>query len=327
MKNGKHRIKSLLMATIMIVNIVASSTIQTLAATKLYKNYETMCIIPSKFSCTSMQGMAVGNTYIYTVKRNSEDTQAILYRTHRTSGKTDSITDGSNTTFSCLEHANDMDVIGLTLNGVRRSHLFVAGMTSGENCLIRMTIKASETKGVVVAKYRLKYKDKYIVASGVSIVETTKNNIVLLIKNGNNFYRAVVPRNDDKAFGPNESSKVIDVSLWFKISRSSMSIKGKNIDFTNYSYQSCEYHNGKVFVPMAGKGDYAAQSIILVYDLPSKQHGKQISNNSDLSFMFSGTELFEVESCGINSKTGEMYFNTNKKGGDGIHRVKECNFK
>lgn len=331
MKISKRSIKSFFAAAIMVASVVASNAIPSFAAasksTGSFKKFKTVHTISSQSGCTSMQGMAVGDTFFYTVKRNSSDTKAVLQRTHRKTGKTVVIKNGTSSTFSNLGHANDMDVIGLTLNKVRKSHLFVATMKKGSNSLVRMTVKSSENKATIVAQYRLVQKvgkvEKEIAASGVSVVRTTSKDITLLIKNGDNFYKAVVPLNDDKAFGKNEKSMKIYVSLWFKISRKNTSFTGKPEGFTSYNYQGCEYYGGKVFVPLAGNtSSNDNTSVILVYDLPSTQ-GKTtaIKNNSKLSFKFCWGAQFEVESCGINSQTGELYFNTNRHEGSGIHKV------
>ena len=97
-----------------------------------YKSYTASDIslfktVPNKtiggLTCTAMQGMNVGTTYIYTVKIHKDEQRASIMRTNANTGEqvemsyysSLSATSASNCT--TLGHANDLTVVTVTENG------------------------------------------------------------------------------------------------------------------------------------------------------------------------------------------------------------------
>ena len=81
----------------MIVCVIASSVVPASAASTGYFNsYSTVATIKDRSSCSSMQGMAVGSTYLYTVKVNGTTNQkAFISKTNKNTGETTVLTDTS----------------------------------------------------------------------------------------------------------------------------------------------------------------------------------------------------------------------------------------
>ena len=107
-----------------------------------YDSYTLIDVIENYSGCTGAQGMTVDDTYIYNVKiASSTSDNAIITRTHRTTGETIYLTNGSDGTvfFTNLYHANDLDIV--TVNGVK--NLLVATTQKGATSLIRFTLSGT----------------------------------------------------------------------------------------------------------------------------------------------------------------------------------------
>ena len=63
------------------------------ASAAYYNTYGTVKSISDVNSCPSMQGIAVGSTYVYTAKVNSGNTKAVIYKTNKNTGESTLLTD------------------------------------------------------------------------------------------------------------------------------------------------------------------------------------------------------------------------------------------
>ncbi len=139
-------------------------------------------------SCTSMQGMNVGTTYIYTAKRNSNDTYVSIARTTISSGAITYMnyyaSTSATTTSACNScgHANDLLVV--TADSV--NYMFVATGSSGK-ALTRL--KISGTNLYFTGYFDLvNTSGSSISASSVRQYKHSGGYFYLLIKNGETFY-------------------------------------------------------------------------------------------------------------------------------------------
>ena len=269
-----------------------------------YSGYTTVKSLKNTSGCTSMQGLAVGSTYLYSVKIKTDNKSATIFKTHKDTGKTTQLTNSATGgyTFSYLGHANDMDCV--TLND--KTNLFIATMTEGSNSLVRLQVSGSTLtkKGA----YTLKYNDENISVTSVAILSKTSTHVNMLFKKGKTFYTGSVKIS--------AGSGTINLTKAFKIRVDNVQIKGKTYDMSSWTHQGMGYHDGKLYVPLYNDSN-TCQSVILVYNIENAS-GK-LTANPDLSFRItSGTfSIFEIESCGICPKDGKLYFNTNRwKGSD-----------
>lgn len=97
------------------------------AATNYYNTYTEVASIGNRSSCSAMQGLAVGSTWLYTVKIKDDNSSAVIQKTNKSTGATTNLTDSNGSaTYSYLNHANDMDVT--TIDGY--SQLYIATMAT-----------------------------------------------------------------------------------------------------------------------------------------------------------------------------------------------------
>ena len=154
------------------------------AAAEYYNTYNDVSNVSNYNSCTAMQGLAVGSQYMYTVKIDGNDSQAVIFRTDKDTKETVKLrnADSSSYYFTYLGHANDMEVHGFD----GKSHLFIATMTKGNNAVVRL--KRSGTDLNKVASYSLTYNGSSASASGISIMSVADGMINFIFKSGSNIY-------------------------------------------------------------------------------------------------------------------------------------------
>lgn len=303
MKFNKRRISAWIAAALMSVCVVVSSVVPASAASTGYFNsYSTVATIKDRSSCPSMQGIAVGSTYLYTIKINGNtNKKAFISKTNKNTGATTVLTDTStgSTYINYIGHANDMDVC--SVDG--KSHLFIATMNTGSKSIVRFKVNGS--KITKVGNYTLKLNGEKVSASGIEILKKTSSKITLLVKRGYTFYTGTI--------GINATSGTINLTKAFSIDVTNVKINGKTKDLSSYINQGFSYYKGKIFVPLSGPSDKLNVSVIAVYDIDGAS-GK-ITAEPNLSFRITSSTysaLFEIEGCGISSD-GKLYFNTNRR--------------
>ncbi len=283
------------------------------ASAAYYNTYGTVKSISDVNGCSSMQGMAVGSTYLYTAKVNSANTKAVIYKTNKNTGESTLLTDSvsGNTYVTYLGHANDMCVTSLD----DKSNLFIVTMKENSNALVRVRVSGSKFKKM--ANFSVKYNGEHLAPSGINIIKKTSTNITFLFKKGRSFYEGSI--------GIDQTSGTINVTKKFTINVKSAVVNGKTLDLSSYTHQGYGYYKNYIFVPLTNEN----VSIVLVYYI--KDASGTLTTVSDLSFRITSStyaNLFEIESCGISSSDGKLYFNTNRRktasgsGYDAVHYFK-----
>lgn len=282
------------LAMSMAITGIASAS----AATYYYNTYSTVADVLNRDGCSAMQGMAVGSTYLYTVKIKDDNSGAVLQKTNKNTGATTNLTNSTGSIYTYLNHANDMDVT--TIDGY--SQLFVATMATGGNSLVR--IKVNGSKATKSGGYTLMYNGAQKSVSGVAVEWTDANNVYLLLKSGATVYRATVPKA--------ATSGQINITKAFTLNTSSVKVNGATQNLSSYTHQGMGYHDGKIFVTLWGGGaGKSNQAVIAVYNTANASGS--VTADPNLSFRITSGAYtgFEIESCGISSD-GQMYFNVNR---------------
>lgn len=184
MKICKRRFHAWLAAIMMIICVIATSVVPASAASTGYFNsYSNVDSIANKGGCVSMQGIAVGSTYLYTIKIKTDNTKAFISKTNKNTGATTILTDTSTNSkyINYIGHANDMDVC--SVDG--KSHLFIATMNTGSQSIVRFKVNGS--KITKVGNYTLKLNGENVNVSGIEILKKTSSQITLLVKKGYTF--------------------------------------------------------------------------------------------------------------------------------------------
>ncbi len=281
-----------------------------------YTSYGHVATIKKRNDCPSMQGMAVGATWIYTAKVKGGNTRQVLHKTNRKTGETVNLMNSSGKEyFTCLGHANDMTPV--SIDG--KTNLFIATLRDDKYALVRVEVDGSvATKK---ANFKLTYNDEAISVAGVSVYKRTSTKTSFIFKNGTNFYKGTVSNT--------AKGGTIKLSLFCTIDIANVVMKGKTYDFSTWIHQGFDYDAGKLYVPYYDGVNYNS-SVIIVYDYANRT-SKHLTSMKNLSFMIKSSSYakFEIESCGICSGDGKLYINTNRrkdmsssKRYDAIHYIK-----
>ncbi|MDR0266609.1 hypothetical protein [Paenibacillus sp.] len=290
---------TLLLCTAMLLPITANAA--------YYNTYNTVATLDNANNCYAAQGFAVGSTYAYSAKVNSDNTKAVIYRTKMSDGTTTLMTNGDNgsTYATYLGHANDL--VLSTIDG--NYYMFVVTMNSGSVSLVKL--KYVGTKYYKVGTYTIKYNGSAKSMSGVKITKKDAKNIYFLFKSGGTFYKGSLPLT--------ANSGTIEVTDGFKLNIKDAKVNGSTIsNITSYAFQGFGYYNNTIYVPLT----YKNISVILVYRNVSTASGT-INADNNLSFRITSStfpDLFEIEGVGIDQE-GKLWFNTNRrtKPGDTAH--------
>ena len=93
-------------------------------------------------------------------------------------------------------------------------------------------------------------------------------------------------------------------------------LKGEIHDYSTWTQQGFDYHDGKIFLPLTGNAyvETINQSIVAVYD--TEGASGNVRNDPSLSFrIISGqyAGLFEIEDVAVCDQDGKLYFSTNRR--------------
>lgn len=266
-----------------------------------YVSYTTIATIGKRSKCATMQGMAVGSTWIYTAKiKQSDESRQVLQKTNRKTKATTNIKNSNGSDyFTYLGHANDMDVVTISNN----PNLYIVTMKTGSYALVRMRIDG--TKATKTGNFALSYNGRSVSMSGVTVLSKSSTSTTFIFKDGTTFYKGTV--SDTAKSGTINLTKYCDINL------RSCVMNGNAYNFSTWTHQSVEYYNGKFYVPFYDNVNMN-RSAIVVFDNPSKT-GVTLTSNRNLSFMITSKEYqkFEIENAGICSGDGKMYINTNRR--------------
>ena len=187
------------------------------AGAAYYNTYTSVSLLNNAHSCYSTQGFAAGSTYTYSIKINSDETKAVIYRTRMSDGSTVLMTNGDQgTTYAnYLGHAND---IALHSNN-GNYYMFVVTMKAGSMSLVKL--KYTGATYYKEGNYTIKYNGENKAMSGVAITGKDAGNIYFLFKSGTNFYKGSLPLN--------ATSGTIEVTDAFKINIKDALVNGSPV--------------------------------------------------------------------------------------------------
>ena len=309
MRISRSRCMGLIVLALILMASVLFTPQQASAAVEYYNEYTDVAKIYNYGTCPGMQGLAVGSQMLYTIKVNSDDTQAIMYMTDKDSGTTTQLINGDTGSyyFTGLSHANDMGVWGI--DGY--SNIFVGSTEKGTSSIVRY--KRSGSYLYKVGNYRLTYNGSDICVTAMDIVGVSNGKITFITKWGLDIYLGSV----DASL----SSATVAMNKICTMVKSQAYINGTYYDLSDFVNQGWGYHDGTIFLPLSGDDNHLNQSVILVYDIQSFMNGAAydyVYPLEHISFRITSSgysALFEMESCDICSD-GKLYFNTNRRVSD-----------
>ncbi|MBQ3195376.1 MAG: InlB B-repeat-containing protein [Clostridia bacterium] len=286
-------------------------------------------------NCTSMQGMNVGTTYIYTAKRNSDDTYVSIARTNANTGAVSYMNYYSSTsatsTSACNScgHANDLLVV--TADSV--NYMFVATGKSGK-ALTRL--KISGTNLYFTGYFDLvNTNGTSMSASSVRQYKHSGGYFYLLIKNGETFYYCKIA---DTATGGSSASptkitcyKIFTIDKRNAIFAKSSSSAGTYANMETWVNQGFFYNSNEktIYVPMFKPNSPINTNVIITFyvgDVLTDARMDFSTNkttlvhptktNFYLTAADTGCNDLEIESVGFRTGQGttgdlKMYINAN----------------
>lgn len=326
-----------------------------------YKSYTASDIslfktVPNKtiggLTCTAMQGMNVGTTYIYTVKIHKDEQRASIMRTNANTGEqvemsyysSLSATSASNCT--TLGHANDLTVVAVTENGSSVNYMYVATCTSGKTVA---RLKISGTKLYFTGYFKtVNSSGTAFTVSSIRGIRRTGGYLYFLVKSGMNFYtfRVAEGANGGSASSPTSVTcyKAFTIDTRNAVYALSSSSYGTLDNVETWINQGFGYNSdtSSIYVPLYKSnidGSSSNDNVILVYDVSGLLTTTLLNSNTNYSRLLfpctltfrikdTGSTMFEVESCGFRTSQGttgdlKMYFNTNSNSAskEGIYKI------
>lgn len=283
------------------------------AGTGYYNTYQDEGSTANVGEHTGAQGFAVGADYNYSIKnRTRDDGSAVIYRVPNATEVPQLMTNGANGSKSIagLGHANDMTIV--TIGGV--NHFFVVTMLSTGYQVKKLSYSGNTYKEV--GRFTVKENGVTKAVSGINRVLVTSTKIDFFFKSGATVYKGSLPAT--------ANTGNIDLTKAFTLKTSGALVNGQPIDLTGFSNQGFFYHESKqvLYYPLTK----ANVSVVLVYRNVNAASTGTIAPATDTSFRITSAKYskFEMESLGINSKDGKLYFNTNRSTStngnlDGVH--------
>lgn len=326
-----------------------------------YKSYTSSDIslfktVPNKtiggLTCSAMQGMNVGTTYIYTIKIHKDEERASIMRTNASTGEqvemnyysSLSATSASNCT--TLGHANDVTVVTITENGTSVNYMYVATGIAGKTVA---RLKISGTNLYFTGYFKtVNSSGSAFTISSIRGIRRTEGYLYFLVKSGMNFYsfRVTEGATGGSASSPTSVTcyKVFSIDTRNAVFALSSSSYGTIDNVETWINQGFGYNSdtSSIYVPLYKSnmdGSSSNDNVILVYDVSGLLTTTLLNSNQDysnllfpctLTFRIQDTSqtLFEIESCGFRtgqSTTGDlkMYFNTNANSAskEGIYKI------
>ena len=307
MKSQRKRAFAIILCLVLLVGLVLPQlpavnavNVSDTVPQKHYSSYGELALVYDQNSCYSMQGMTVNNTYVYCAKIGSNDARATVTRIDKNTGAKTLMTNAATgySYFTNLGHANALDIV--TVNG--KENLFVTGGST----LVRLTING--TKLTTAGTYTATYNGAVASMTAVQIMSASDTQVTVLVKTGRTLYTGTL--------NPAASSGTIALTKLCTLDVTNVQMNGKNTDYSAFTQQGFDYHDGKLFLPLTGnaKVETINQSAVLVYDLEGATGN--LKNDPSLSFHITcGTYagLFEMEDCAICPTTGKLYFASNRR--------------
>jgi len=110
MKTTFKRWTAMLTLLVLLCGLIYLPAPVEVQAYEFYGDYTDVATIKDANSCPSMQGLAVGSQYLYTIKIKTDDSQAVIHMTDKDTGTATQLysVDSGSYLFYGLSHANDM---------------------------------------------------------------------------------------------------------------------------------------------------------------------------------------------------------------------------
>lgn len=298
----------LLAAMAIAIAIVFSTTQPAHAA--YYNEYTTIALTPDTGSYTQAAAFAAGSTYLYSVKKQSSDQRAIIYRVNKDTGATTVMTNtkAKSSVIAGLGHANDMTIVDIA----GAHHLFVVTLEKSGYQVVKLRYSGTDYESV--ASYRVKLNGSVKAVSGISLAAQSSTAVTFMFKSGSTLYRGTVGAQA-------ATGATINLAKVASLTVKGAKVNGATVaglqDFTNQGFY---YDPAKrlVYYPLTHKN----VSIVLVYRGVTTASTGALTSAGDLSFRITSSKYstFEMESLGVSD--GRLYFNANRKadgkGYDGV---------
>lgn len=278
---------------------------------------------PDAYSCGSTQAFGVDpySEYVYSIKVNNDDSQAVIYRANRNrAGSAEVLWNSSNNSYnvSYLGHANDMCVTNV--NG--KTILYVATASSKDDDLdiVGLQIHGNSYSYFCGLTVDLNNNGSYGDSiQGLTIADHNYcggTRTQFLAKSGNNIYKFSLLKSDNrykdtpqKMFTLKRNTVCVTrhdtrVEEWMDISESRFNAQG--IDY-------CA-ENNTLYLTLNGKANLS-ESIIVAYKYTRPTDTGTKYPSGVLSFYIKSNTyaaLFGIEGAGI-APDGKLYFNTNRR--------------
>ncbi len=282
------------------------------------------------YTCSSMQGMAIGSTYGYVAKHKDEiycDVTRITMSTGATSVMSYYASLDATSTSTCsgvFGHANELEVVENTSTG---TWLFSVSLNSSKAVT---RLKISGTKMYLAGYYNLQLSDgTRVSASALKYVKTVNGNMYFLFKRARNFYTAIIPVENNSGTASNPTVitlyKLFTQDLRnavFATSNSAYSVEDGLDSWTNqgFGYNATQK---VLYVPEWDESGDPSDNAIVTYNLADLMVDSYWTDCTNKNYVVYPTKtsfricqtsqnLFEIESCSfITGTTNNLYFNTN----------------
>ena len=290
-----------------------TSTQSESAKTRAY--YDICKKVPTYEACNSMQGMAVLGEYVYSVKKNSGDTLATIYRTNRFDGSTEQMSIDGALTADYLGHGNDMCAAQVG----KDSYLFVSTMKKTLNALACYKISGTSLSLVDVFDIYTKGGSN-LTCSGVDVYEVDGTSVTLLIAQGELVFMYTMDMTT-----PPESLYCplgfqVDINYALEVARQACG--NAELELT---VQGSGYYNDIYYMPLTLHHNHSTQikvdnhadstSVIVAFEniadaIAATDRSVKASLSETIYIPDAGEMFFEIES--VDFADGIMYFSTNR---------------
>ncbi len=278
--------------------------------------------VPSKAKASALQGMAVSSQYIYTAKVKNSNEAATIYKTDTKASSKTAVPltyNGNTLVYSCLGHANDMEVVSYNNNNGYAT-LLVATASSKGIALVDVDNRDAVNEIKKIRNIYPCYIDKdgkslYIKPTGIAIKASTGSGTDLFIKEGKQIYKGHIDSNIAT------NSNVVFTEA-FKLDRATGDVVkeydpklGKYVT-RRFTAQGITYRNGSLYAVFAccdaKDNSYYNLSEVLRYDsVDEATNNKEVTYCECFRIQSDTFEFFEMEACGF--LDGVLYFNATRE--------------
>ena len=305
----KHTAKRL-MAFLVCAAMLAGTLIipAAAAAETLYDDDFTYIVnAPGTYGCSSAQGMAVSEKYLYVSMVGGGNVIAAIWRVDRETGTVRVMQNGETgeNTFSNLGHVNDMDLAVID----DKEYLYVLASGNDIETGNIIVFEIDGRKLYQKAQYTLHYNGGNFNPNSMAVYKIDGDEIIFAFKWSNKTISTGFIELDAK-------EGKIPVSILCYLDSSRVEVNGKKRNFTGFANQGICIQGDTLFATYAGcyNIETVHQSLILGFDLSQAEgNTPTLQPEEDLIFYMESEEFprcFEIEDCGV-SPDGKLYFSAN----------------